>query len=178
MSEAQRLFIGLGNPGDEYANTYHNAGKLFIEYLCEKESLALETPSRKHFAYAKSKHGICAIPLTFMNTSGRPVHEMLDFFAATPATILVAHDDSDLPIGTYKITMGGGSAGHHGLDSIFEAIGTPEFCRIRIGVRNPDEIMRQKAGEFVLKHISTEDKKNLYGVFDELISNVIEKETP
>jgi peptidyl-tRNA hydrolase, PTH1 family len=173
-----RIIIGLGNPGEEYASTWHNAGRMFVEYIAEKEGLTFKNVSHKRFSAIKTTGGdTLAIPDTFMNESGIAVREAIKFFELSPEELIVAHDDSDLARGTYKFTKGGGSAGHHGIESIVAEIGTPEFWRIRIGVRNAEEVVRVKAGDFVLKGLSKTDKETLYGVFDDAIVKVMENRT-
>lgn len=172
------VVLGLGNPGEEYEKTYHNVGKLFVKYWAEKEGVAIKDIARKHFSAGTSTQFVFAAPRTFMNTSGGAAHEALEFFAITPQLLTVAYDDSDLQLGTYKYTRGGGSAGHHGIDSITATISTNDFMRIRIGIRDPNEIERRKAGEFVLHPITTAHMKTLYGVFDTIIIKLIENEIP
>ncbi len=174
----KRVILGLGNPGKEYETTYHNVGKLFIEYWAEKEGCLLKDVSKKHFRAIKTPHGILATPLTYMNTSGGAAHEALTFFDISAQFLTVAHDDSDLPLGTFKYTRGGGSAGHHGIDSITTTLSTNDFTRIRIGIRDPNEVERTKAGDFVLHPITAAHMKILYGVFDTIIAKVIENEMP
>ena len=89
-------------------------------------------------------------------------------FGAKPEDLIVIHDESDLPLGTYKISYGKNSAGHKGVQSVMDALGTKDFTRIRIGIRPGKELRRSKAAAFVLKHISARDKKTLDGVFQEI----------
>jgi PTH1 family peptidyl-tRNA hydrolase len=172
------LILGLGNPGKEYEKTYHNVGKLFVEYWATTQGVKLETVSRKHFEAAKTPQGILATPLTYMNVSGGAAHEALAYFKIPIQQLIVAHDDSDLPIGAYKYVRAGGSAGHHGIDSITAVLSTNDFTRIRIGVRDPNEVERVKAGDFVLNAITSSHMEKLYGVFDAIIKKLIENEMP
>ena len=103
-----------------------------------------------------------------MNDSGRAAKEALRVFKASPANLIVIHDDSDIEIGGFKRSQGGRAAGHKGIQSIIDHLGTEDFMRIRIGIREPDEARRKKAGEFVLSPISANHKKILERVFDEI----------
>ena len=146
-----KLVVGLGNPGAKYTRTYHNAGRLAITIL--EENREVFGPRCRFF-----------IPETFMNESGPAVIKALREYSAPAkktrtrrvrsfANFLLVHDDSDLPLGTYRLVFGRGGAGHHGVDSVVRALGTKEFWRLRIGIR-PAAFKNKKAGEFVLKPIT------------------------
>lgn len=132
------LIIGLGNPGKEYSETYHNAGRIVVEtwkknaglrdFLLEKklESLVSEKKIGKHLA-------IAALPETFMNKSGRAVTALTKKYRPKPDTIIVVHDDADIQLGKIKIVEGRHSAGHKGVESVTRALKTRDFIRIRIG---------------------------------------------
>lgn len=161
-----KLIIGLGNPTDEYRHTYHNVGRLLLEYLYQhlpEDWTALEPQSpKKSFAYRKIQDDrghtyLCVEPLLFMNESGRALHEALSFFKMPLSSVLVIHDDSDQTIGSYKISYNQRSAGHKGIESIIQECGSQEFSRGKIGIRPAQEITRKKANEFVLKKISKKD---------------------
>lgn len=166
--------MGLGNPGKTYENTYHNAGLMALDYLLVKiwKSGVRDTalPKRTaHAEYFKFTDVILARSESFMNESGKTAAELLCFFKIKPEETLVAHDDSDLAIGKYKLSFGRGAAGHHGAESVIRAIGSKSFWRLRIGIRDAaqDKIQgKKKAGEFVLKKISAAHKKILYSVFE------------
>lgn len=175
--------MGLGNPGAEYDGTYHNAGRMFVEYLAKKNGLTFERPSKKLFEYAKQGPHVLAVPKVFMNDSGRAALEALAYFkrpaAPQPGDFLIAHDDSDIALGDYKVSVGGGAAGHHGIESIIATLGTPEFARLRFGIRPQDEdVPRKKAGDFVLAPMPEGHRTLLYGAFDAAIVNVIKNDTP
>ncbi len=145
-----KLVIGLGNPDAEYSNTYHNVGHLFVDHLSGN--------AMKADAY--------------MNESGKYVAKVAKKIGAKPEELLIAHDDSDLEIGKYKIDFGRGAAGHHGIESIQQHLKTNEFWRLRIGIRPISPIgpigPRKKAGDFVLKKISAADMATLKKVFAEI----------
>ncbi|OGY62920.1 MAG: hypothetical protein A2745_02625 [Candidatus Harrisonbacteria bacterium RIFCSPHIGHO2_01_FULL_44_13] len=152
MNLKLKLIIGLGNPDPKYQNTYHNVGHLFIDYLTK--SSQLKTKNLKTDVY--------------MNESGRFVARTLKKHNANPKELLIVHDDSDLGLGTYKLQFGRGAAGHHGIENVIKVLKTKNFWRLRIGIRPPQEKTRQRAEKFVLKKISTADKKSLEGVFEKL----------
>jgi PTH1 family peptidyl-tRNA hydrolase len=168
-----RLIIGLGNKGVEYENTYHNIGANFVQKLAETNKLGFKKHSSHIFEYAKNEK-ILVIPLVFMNKSGHAASAAIHYFKIKPEETLVVHDDSDISIGLYKISFDQKSAGHKGIESIINEIGTQNFWRLKIGIRNEMKDKKQnkrlKASEFVLSNISSEEKKN----FSSLFSNLIE----
>lgn len=188
----QRILIGIGNPDPEHEATHHNAGRLFVEGLARRWGVKFERAGGarggKHFEYAKhaGPGGRWTIVRTtvFMNESGVAAREAIDFWGMEPAEVVIAHDDFDLALGSYKYATGGGSAGHHGIESVIQHLDSNAFGRLRIGIRAAEEPVaasarpRKKAGDFVLKPFSKKDKEILYGVFGEIIEKVIENDTP
>jgi len=145
------IVIGLGNPGDEYEHTRHNAGFTAIDRLADdlgarywKNHLgalvAVVTVGGEEIALVK--------PQSFMNTSGGPVSKICAERGAKPDDILVIHDDLDIPAGDIRLKRGGGSGGHNGLKSITEKLGTPDFARIKFGIGRPPG--RMNAADYVL----------------------------
>lgn len=160
-----KLIVGLGNPGEDYKNTYHNIGLLFLDRLVAKNELK----TYKNFEYAKTGDIVVIKPLTFMNESGEAIKSALKHFKKIKLNdILVIHDDSDIEFGKYKLSFSRGSAGHKGIESIIKTLGTKEFARLRVGVRKEAREKREKAGEFVLKKVGKNDIKLVYGLADEL----------
>lgn len=157
-----KVIVGLGNPGADYENTYHNAGALAVRTLAD--GLAWKT-HKKLFSYAMGGGTAFVIPLVFMNEAGRAVKEAAKKFGARPEDLTVMHDESDLPVGAYKISFGRGAAGHKGVQSVMDALRSGSFERVRIGIRNPRERKRKKAEEFVLRTITARDRKALEEVF-------------
>jgi len=168
-----KAIIGLGNPAPEYQKTYHNIGRIFVEYYASQESkfLSFQTPSRKHFEFA-SDDVLLIKPLIFMNESGRAVKEAADFLKLNSENILIAHDDSDMTLGNYKLVFDQSSAGHKGVQSIIDTLGTQKFWRLKIGIRPVQEKVRQKAEKFVLKKISKKYFDILASVFDQAMSEM------
>ena len=163
-----KLAIGLGNPGKEYERTYHNAGEAAVETIAGGTS-DLKTPfsvfGRKPFEYMKKGGVILIKPKTFMNESGKAVTAAMKHFGAKTEDIVVMHDDSDIPLGEYKVEYGRGNAGHNGVSSVMKTLGTHDFWRIRIGVRGEPGI---KAGDFVLKKMPPRDSERLDKALSEI----------
>ncbi len=173
-----KIILGLGNPGKEYEETYHNVGALAVQSLAHR-ALGGTIPfeihkklGKKLFSYLDveegTAHQVFVIPLVYMNQSGAAAREALKKFSARPTDLVVIHDESDLPIGTYKASVSRGAAGHKGVQSIMDALKTDAFTRIRIGIRNPQEKARAKAGAFVLKKISAKDRRTFEALFAKL----------
>ena len=172
------LIIGLGNPGDKYKNTYHNVGHIFLNYLKNKTGNRWETAKNKNFEYIKGGGVSLVKTLSFVNESGKSVSSAVKFFSSKPDQILVTHDDSDLVIGKYKLSKGGSSAGHKGIDSVIKHLKTKDFWRFRIGIRPEKEKSRSKAAEFVLKKIKKRDLEKIYSAFDEIMEKLMVKVFP
>jgi len=173
-----KIIVGLGNPLPEYDATYHNVGMLALKHMANElknggEPLVFK-PHKKLFEYALAGGTALVLPLTFMNESGTAVKEAMKKFGAAVKDLVVIHDESDLPVGTYKMSSERGAAGHKGAQSIMDALRSKEFLRVRIGIRDKNEKKRKKASEFVLKKITPKDMKTLRTVFFNLTSLVRE----
>jgi len=135
------LIFGLGNPGDRYAETRHNAGFWFVDELARRSEAPLRLQKQLHAETGKaSLHGrecILARPTTFMNHSGRAVQAVAAYYRVPPGNILVAYDELDLPPGTARLKFDGGHGGHNGLRDIFQALGSGDFYRLRLGIGHP-----------------------------------------
>lgn len=145
------LIVGLGNPGARYQNTRHNFGFMAADSLvraCQQQPgcLCSETPSRK----AKGElyrldlpegrgRWLLLKPMTYMNESGKSVGWACGFYKLPPESVLVLHDELDLPLGRLKLKKGGGNAGHNGLKSIAAHLGSNDFYRLRLGIGKPEQ---------------------------------------
>jgi PTH1 family peptidyl-tRNA hydrolase len=145
--------VGLGNPGPRYAATRHNFGFMAVDALIDRarelggaprpaltarkdlEAATISLPVLPGGAFAQF---VCVKPLTFMNVSGRAVRAAIDFYKLAPTDVLVVHDELDLPLGRMRIKRGGGNAGHNGLKSLTQELGSPEFVRLRLGIGRPE----------------------------------------
>ena len=175
-----KILIGLGNPGDAYAGTYHNAGWEILDFFkknLEERYGPAAAKSGKGFHFHQYGPYHLVYPDTYMNLSGEAVKSALAWFGGHPLQTVIFHDDSDLALGEYKagLLSQSGDAGHHGISSIKGAASGTEaaaITRVRIGVRDPLEISgerpRRKAGVFVLKRMSKTDRERLEKVFQEL----------
>ena len=133
--------VGLGNPGPKYSGTRHNAGFMTVDELAARHGMQLE--EKKLYGSAKGSikaHDVLLVePLTFMNLSGSAVTECRRRHGTTPEDLIVISDDLDIPVGRIKLSTGGSSGGHKGLESIIQSIGTRDFIRVRIGIgREPE----------------------------------------
>jgi peptidyl-tRNA hydrolase, PTH1 family len=136
----ERLVVGLGSPGAEYRRTRHNVGFMAVEELAKRWDLRFKAPHNHARAASGVVSGVpTAIvePLTFMNVSGRAVSAALRENRLVAAVMIVAHDDVDLPFGRIRLRPGGSAAGHRGIISIIESVGTQEFARLRLGIGRP-----------------------------------------
>ena len=166
-----KLFVGLGNPGDKYENTRHNAGFWWVDAVCAftNSKVILES---KFFGVAGKLNPTSDTwllkPTTFMNASGKAVAALAQYYKILPEQILVIHDELDLPTGGVKLKIGGGHGGHNGLKDIAAALGTPNFWRLRLGIGHPGE--RNEVVNFVLKAPPKDEKNVIYGCIDDSIN--------
>lgn len=147
-----KLIVGLGNPGDEYARTRHNAGFWFVEELAARYGGTMRSDRHHRGETARVRIGDAEVlllkPMQYMNRSGAPVGSIVDFYKIDVSSILVAHDELDLPVGTVRLKEGGGHGGHNGLRDLIPRIGEG-FWRLRIGIGHPGE--RADVAGFVLR---------------------------
>ena len=170
-----RLIIGIGNPGREYERTYHNAGIAAVHLFLAKKEMDGDAPRHAtHFDYWKLPSLIIAHATTYMNDSGLAGEEAQKKFGVAPEHILVVHDESDLPLGTTRCVFGRGAAGHRGVISIINRLGTKNFWRFRIGIRTGNE----KAEHIVLRKIQKKDSEVFYRGLDAFTKKVMENESP
>lgn len=169
MSEI-KLIVGLGNPGDKYTDTRHNAGEWLIERLARRFNVSLN-PESKFFGktartLVNGKEVRLLVPTTFMNLSGKAVGALASFYRIKPEEILVIHDELDLSAGTAKLKQGGGHGGHNGLKDIVAQLGNNNnFYRLRIGIGHPGH--RDLVAGYVLNKPSPADRNTLEKVLDE-----------
>lgn len=150
-----KLIIGLGNPGLKFQGTKHNAGALLLKkWMADQDVSGLKISKKLRSLISESANLIIGLPQVFMNESGQAVKKISGFFRIEPKNILIVHDDSDLNVGEYKLQFNRGSAGHNGINSIINHLGTKNFWRLRIGIRVNNPAKRLKAEEFVLKKFS------------------------
>jgi peptidyl-tRNA hydrolase, PTH1 family len=146
------LVAGLGNPGREYGRTKHNVGHLVCDELARRHGASFRSKFSGELSELRLDGSRLALlkPLTYMNESGRSVAPAVRFFKVPPERLLVVHDEVDLDLGRLQARMGGGLAGHNGLRSVAQHLGTPEFLRLRIGVGRPDRGDPRPVADWVL----------------------------
>jgi PTH1 family peptidyl-tRNA hydrolase len=148
------LVAGLGNPGREYARNRHNVGWMVVDKLGRRHDASFRGKFSGQLAEVRVWEKKLALlkPETFMNESGRSIAAAARFFKVEPEAILIVHDDVDLEPGRLQARQGGGLAGHNGLRSISQALGTQEFLRLRIGVGRPERGDRRPVSDYVLSN--------------------------
>ena len=145
------VIVGLGNPGDEYAQTRHNAGFRTVDIIADELGARYWKTECGAFT-AKAAYRdfdlLLVKPQSFMNVSGGPVKKALDAYGVAPDHLIVVHDELDIPSGTVRVKFGGGHAGHNGLRSICDKLGTRDWFRVRCGIGRPPG--RMDVADFVL----------------------------
>jgi len=146
------LIAGLGNPGRRHERDRHNAGWMVVDELARRHGASFRSKFGGQLAETRLGDSRVALlrPETFMNESGRSISAAARFFKVAPEDILVVHDEVDLEPGRLQARLGGGLAGHNGLRSIAQAVGTSEFLRLRIGVGRPGRGDPRDVADYVL----------------------------
>jgi PTH1 family peptidyl-tRNA hydrolase len=160
------LVAGLGNPGREYADTRHNVGFLVADELARRHGGSFRSKYSGELTEIRLDDLRLALlkPQTFMNESGRSVGAAARFYKVEPETLLVVHDEVDLEPGRLQTRLGGGLAGHNGLRSVAQHLGTPDFLRLRVGVGRPERGDPRPVADFVLSRFPPEfDVEELVG---------------
>ncbi len=162
-NEHMKLIIGLGNPGKQYERTRHNAGFMALDLLAGTTEFMLQKKFQAEIATLEidGQKVIAAKPQTFMNESGLSTRALVDFYKLSPAKVVVVHDDKDIPLGKFRVQKDRGAAGHNGVASIIEHLGTKDFWRIRIGVATMEYPIEDTA-EFVLGKFAKEELAQLH----------------
>ena len=149
------LIVGLGNPGKKYAKNRHNVGFMLVEHLARSNGFP-ELKEKFSGVWAKGEIGkepaALLAPQTFMNVSGDSVQPAAAFLKVEPQKIIVVHDELDLPWREVRLKVGGGHAGHNGLRSIIERLGTPDFLRVRVGIGRPPPGFKGDVADYVLQN--------------------------
>lgn len=170
------VVVGLGNPGPSYAGNRHNVGAMVVDQITGDVGANLKRGSGKlsRVRTTASRLGgrrvVLARPTTYMNESGQAVRPLLDYYGADPASLIVIHDELDLPFGSVRIKYGGGDNGHNGLRSVTGSMGTPDYVRIRIGIGRP--VGRQAPADYVLHDYSSAERTELPAILDEAVRAV------
>lgn len=162
--------VGLGNPGKEYENTRHNLGFMVADYLLDDarrfnpDACTSLSIGKKKYDVWKCKLGssrdfwLIIKPMTYMNLSGEAVGHACKYYDIPPEMVVVAHDELDLPLGRMKFKIGGGHAGHNGLKSIEQHLGSRNFNRLRLGIGKPEH---GSVSNYVLNRFTTNEMKDV-----------------
>jgi len=173
------LFVGLGNPSPNNSNNRHNIGFLIIDAINQKFKLSKQKPKFKGLLTTGKidEQKVFAIkPLTFMNSSGICIKELIDYFKIEVKDVFVFHDDMDIDIGKVKVKFGGTSAGHNGIESIDKNIGK-NYPRVRVGIGRPQN--NSTGADHVLDNFSSEEKVSVEAVtknITDCLSNLINRD--
>jgi PTH1 family peptidyl-tRNA hydrolase len=163
-----RLIVGLGNPGEKYERTRHNAGYWWVDAIAERKRAVWKREAKFSGWTARVEEGerefILLKPATYMNESGRSVSALMRFFKIEAPQVLVVHDELDLPPGAVKMKRGGGTGGHNGLTDIGDALDTKDFWRLRIGIGHPGN--KDDVPDYVLKRASGPEHQQIDPPFE------------
>jgi PTH1 family peptidyl-tRNA hydrolase len=156
------LIAGLGNPGARYERDRHNVGSMVVDELARRHGATFKSKFNGRLSESRVGEARVALlkPETYMNESGRSITAAARFFKAAPEEVLVVHDDVDLEVGRLQARLGGGLAGHNGLRSISQSLGTPEFLRLRIGVGRPGRGDPRDVADYVLTPFEAHDDRD------------------
>lgn len=175
-----KLIVGLGNPGDEYLGTRHNLGFSFLEEL--RKHLKIENDwqmnSKFNSEIIKSEGLILARPQTYMNLSGDAIAKIANFYKIKPDNIVVVHDELDLLLGHLKIRKGGAAAGHHGVESVINSLGTPDFIRVRLGIGTTQGFLGEhkrtsfSAEKFVMELFLPNETSSVKSMFKQALKGI------
>ncbi len=155
------LVAGLGNPGPEHLHDRHNVGWMVVDELGRRHQGSFKGKFRGRIADVRLGDARVALlkPETYMNESGASIQAAAAFYKVPPEQVLVVHDDVDLEVGRFQARLGGGLAGHNGLRSIAQRLGSQEFLRLRIGVGRPGRGDPRPVADYVLSAFAPDDDR-------------------
>ncbi len=165
-----KLIIGLGNPGRFYANNRHNIGFACLNYFAKQQGIRFDRKqcrARTGTGRVDGTQVVLAKPQTYMNLSGQAVSRLAKKFSISPDDLIVIHDDLDLPLGKVRTRLGGGSAGHKGIEAIIAELGSQDFIRIKVGIGRPEpyedasEIGEADTIRYVLGDFAPDEKQTI-----------------
>ncbi|GAW85073.1 peptidyl-tRNA hydrolase, PTH1 family [Bathymodiolus platifrons methanotrophic gill symbiont] len=162
-----KLLVGLGNPGQRYQKTRHNAGFLLLDELAREKAVTFSKEVRFFGDLAEVNLSVGKLyllkPATFMNRSGQSVSSFMKYYKINPEEVLVVHDELDFEVGTLKLKSGGGHGGHNGLRDIIASLGVKDFKRLRVGIGRPKPGMQ--VADYVLSDFSKTDVQHVKELF-------------
>lgn len=161
-----KLVVGLGNPGDEYKNTRHNIGFMFLDYVTNNANFVVNKKfnAMEYETVINGEKVLFIKPLTYMNLSGETVIKYVNFYKIQLNDVLIIQDDLDMDIGRYKLMFKHSAGGHNGIKSIISCLGSSEFLRLKIGISKTDN----DTINYVLGKFNNNEMKILSNVFYEL----------
>lgn len=172
------LLVGLGNPGQKYANTRHNIGFSFIDRLIQKNALSVK--DKNNYLLSMMEKGQKKIfllkPMMYMNLSGIPTLHVASYYKIPPENIIVVYDDIALPLGKLRIRANGSAGGHNGVKSLIENLGKENFIRLRLGIGEPPQ--NKPLEDYVLEPFSSQEIpviEKLLSISEEAFWYIIEK---
>ena len=167
------LITGLGNPGDKYAKTRHNAGFWFVDELANRYGASFKSEAKFSGEVAKVNIEGQSVwllkPSTFMNRSGLAAHQIASFYKIPAKNILVAYDELDLPVGSVRLKVGGGHGGHNGLRDLHAQI-TKEYTRLRFGIGHPGD--SKKVADYVLSRPDQDGEIAIHNAIDKALNEI------
>jgi peptidyl-tRNA hydrolase, PTH1 family len=171
---APYLIAGLGNPGAQYRGNRHNVGFMTLDRLSKRLGVPFSRLENRALVTKADYEGnrlVLAKPQAFMNLSGQPVGSLVKFYKTPLDQLMVVYDDVDLPLGTLRLRPGGGSAGHKGMTSIIERLGTQDFPRLRVGIDRPPG--RMDAAAYVLQDFLTAEQTSLDIMLEQAVDAIL-----
>lgn len=162
-SEEHWLVVGLGNPEATHGGTRHNVGAQAVRALADRLGVSLKPNKRVRCEIAEARDRdvrlVLALPVAYMNESGAPVRQAASWYKVPAERIVVLHDELDLEVATVRLKLGGGTAGHRGLDDLVQHLRTHDFARIRIGIGRPPG--RMEAADYVLSRFTARERTEI-----------------
>ena len=178
-----KLIVGLGNPGEKYSKTRHNAGFLFLDHLCESLGISLKADKQCFGRTAKvmiaGQEVRLLAPDTFMNLSGKAVGAAIRYYKIDMSEVFVAHDELDIDAGVARLKLNGGHGGNNGLRDIIQKTGTKEFTRLRIGIGHPGT--GRDVSVYVLKQANRAEQADIDNAIAEalrVIDDIVQGDFP
>jgi len=171
LSSPVQLIVGLGNPGPKYEQTRHNVGFVFVDELARSKGASFKLENKFHGDVCKlslAGHDIWLLkPNTFMNLSGKSVAALARFYKIAPESMLVVHDELDIPPGQLRLKQGGGHGGHNGLRDMITQLVSKEFIRLRVGIGHPGQ--SRDVSNYVLGKAPRDEQIEIDAAIDEAL---------
>ncbi|HPJ17152.1 MAG TPA: aminoacyl-tRNA hydrolase [Candidatus Woesebacteria bacterium] len=164
------IIIGLGNPTKDYQHTRHNLGQDILKAYAQAVDQKFTHQAKTQSYLFNYRQNTFAYPDCYMNLSGYPVQKLLAFFKLNPQNLIVIHDDLDLPVGEWRYQFDRGPAGHNGIKSIIEQLGTQSFWRFRVGIGKPTNQIPIE--DYVLQPFTPEEKLVIASVTDKIVTEL------